>query len=223
MSWTARPFPVVIAAPSGAGKTTLARELVRRDTGLTEALSVTTRPPRPSERDGRDYRFVDDAEFDRLEAAGELLEWAWVHAHRYGTLRGSVTRALEAGRSVVLDIDVQGARRVRQLFPDAVLVFVLPPSAAELERRLTSRASETREQMRIRMKTALDELRAVPEFDYVVVNDTIATATRSLEAIVGAERNRRTRYVALEQRVSQLEQVLKTMLDGRSNESVHSG
>lgn len=223
MSWTGRPFPIVIAAPSGAGKTTLARALVGRSPDLVFSLSATTRPPRPSERNGVDYRFVGDAEFDRLIEAGELLEWARVHSFRYGTLRAGVEQGLQAGRTVVLDIDVQGARRVRELFPGAVLVFVLPPSAAELERRLATRGSESDADRRVRLRTALDELRAVGEFDYVVVNDDFETALRSLQNIVAAERHRRTRYVALEVRIAQMEQVLKTMLDGRSNESIHSG
>jgi guanylate kinase len=223
MTWTGRPFPLVIAAPSGAGKTTLSRALVERTRDLVFSLSATTRPRRESERPGRDYHFVDPAEFARLEATGELLESAWVHGHRYGVLREDVDRALAGGKSVVLDIDVQGARSVRSLYAGAVLVFVLPPSAAELERRLASRGSEDESQRRARLHTALEELQAVQEFDYVVVNDDFETALAALQSIVAAERQRRTRFVALESRVEQLERVLKTMLDGRSNESLHSG
>jgi len=212
MTWTARPFPLVVSAPSGAGKTTLARALVKRRKGLVFALSATTRERRPTERDGRDYRFVDGPEFDRLIAANELLEWAWVHQQRYGTLKGSVARALDAGHCPVLDIDVQGARRVRELFADSVLAFVLPPSAAELERRLDSRGSEDERQRRLRLGTALEELRAVPEFDYIVVNDDFESAVDSLDAIVTAERQRRQRYVALESRVAKLERVLKSRM-----------
>jgi len=223
MSWTSRAFPFVIAAPSGAGKTSLARALVERTPDLVFSMSATTRPPRPTERAGRDYRFVDNPEFDRLLAGGELLESAWVHAHRYGVLREGVDRALETGRSVVLDIDVQGARSVRRLYADAVLVFVLPPSAAELARRLASRGSESEQQRLARLRTALEELQAVPEFDYVVVNDDFESALAALLSIVAAERQRRTRFVALDSRVAQLERVLRTMLDRRSNESLHSG
>jgi guanylate kinase len=212
MTWTARPFPLVVAAPSGAGKTTLARALVKRSRDLVFALSATTRERRPTERDGRDYRFVDGPEFDRLIASNELLEWAWVHQQRYGTLRESVTRALDAGRCPVLDIDVQGARRVRELFAESVLAFVLPPSAAELERRLDSRGSENEQQRRLRLRTALEELHAIPEFDYVVVNDDFESAVDSLEAIVTAERQRRHRYVALESRVGKLERVLQSRM-----------
>jgi guanylate kinase len=216
VSWTGHAFPVVIAAPSGAGKTTLARAVVERTQHLVFALSATTRPPRAAERDGRDYRFVGDEQFDRLIEAGELLEWANVHSHRYGTLRDGVRAALDAGDCVVLDIDVQGARRVRDLFPDAVLVFVLPPSTAELERRLDGRGTERAEEREVRLRSALMELGAVAEFDYIVVNDDFESAVRALEGIVEAERHRRTRYVALGERVTQLERMIRSKLEGDS-------
>jgi len=216
MSWTHRGFPIVVAAPSGAGKTTLARALVRRDPNVTFALSATTRPARPSERNDRDYRFVDDAGFDTLIEDGQLLEWARVHQHRYGTLGDGVARAIESGRCVMLDIDVQGARRIRELFQDAVLVFVLPPSAKELEKRLADRGSEQPGDRKVRLRTALDELRAIDEFDYVVVNDEFDTALESLEAIVAAERHRRTRYVALDGRVAKMERKLEVLLGGNA-------
>lgn len=214
MSWTGRGFPLVIAAPSGAGKTTLARALVRRNDDAVFALSATTRPARSEERHERDYRFVDDPEFDALISADELLEWADVHSFRYGTLKTGVERSLSAGRCVVLDIDVQGARRVKELFEDAVLVFVLPPSAAELERRLTGRGTESGGGRSTRLKTALVELRAVGEFDYVVVNDDFDRALDALDAIVIAERHRRTRFVALDGRVRRMERKLAHMIGG---------
>jgi len=214
VTWSVHAFPLVIAAPSGAGKTTLARALVERGVGLTFALSATTRPARPSERDGRDYRFVDEEGFDRLIADGELLEWAGVHAHRYGTLREGVVQALDAGSCVVLDIDVQGARRVREVFDDAVLVFVLPPSAEELMRRLASRGTEADGEKKLRFRSALAELGAVSEFDYIVVNDDFEAAVRGLDAIVEAERHRRTRYIALDERVARLERLLQNTTGG---------
>lgn len=214
MSWTSRGFPLVIAAPSGAGKTTLARALVRRNDNAVFALSATTRPARSEERHERDYRFVDDAAFDALIASDELLEWAGVHSFRYGTLRSGVEKSLSTGRCVVLDIDVQGARRVRELFGDAVLVFVLPPSAAELERRLADRGTESLDGRSARLKTALRELRAVGEFDYVVVNDEFEKALDALNAIVVAECHRRTRFVALDGRVRRMERKLATMIGG---------
>lgn len=188
-----RPFPIVIAAPSGVGKTSLARALVDRSADIVFSLSATTRSPRPGERHEEDYHFVDESGFDRLIADGELLEWATVHGRRYGTLRGGVEAALAAGRTVVLDIDVQGARMVRGVLPDAVLVFVLPPSVAEMYRRLRERGSETVEELATRLRTARAELDVVTEFDYVVLNDDFQQALSLIEAVVTAERGRVTR------------------------------
>jgi guanylate kinase len=185
-----RPFPLVIAAPSGAGKTSLARALVETRSDMVFSLSATTRAPRPGEQDGVDYRFVDDAGFDALERTGDLLEWAHVHGRRYGTLKSGVNAALAAGKTVVLDIDVQGAQQVHRALSDAVLVFVLPPSVSEMKRRLHQRGSESDEQLVTRMRTARAELEAVKDFDYVVVNDEFEDALRTIEAIVAAERER---------------------------------
>lgn len=187
MSFTRPAFPIVIAAPSGAGKTTLARLLVDRNEDVTFSISATTRPARPREQDGRDYHFVDDETFARMIERRELAEWAVVHGRRYGTPRREITSAIERGRTVVLDIDVQGARQVRKMFPDALLVFVLPPSAEELYRRLSARASEDPEERGRRLRNARRELEAVPEFDYVVVNDDLERAYARLEGIVRAE------------------------------------
>jgi guanylate kinase len=184
-------FPLVIAAPTGAGKTTLARALVERHPELVFSLSATTRPPRPSETHDVDYHFVDDGAFQRLIDDGELLEWAEVHGRRYGTLRRRVEAALASGRTVVLDIDVQGARMVRASLPAAVLVFVLPPSVAEMRRRLVTRGSgEDPTELHRRMRTARGELDAVQEFDYVIVNDDFDDAMGRLEAVLLAERCR---------------------------------
>jgi guanylate kinase len=188
-----KAFPVVIAAPSGAGKTSLARALVDRREDVIFSLSATTRPPRPGEQDGIDYRFVDESGFDALIAQGELLEWASVHGRRYGTLRSGVAEALERGITVILDIDVQGARRVRSTLPDAVLVFVLPPSVAEMKRRLHTRGSENDAELATRMRTARAELDAVKDFDYVVINDDFEDTMRTLDSIIAAERERVSR------------------------------
>jgi guanylate kinase len=198
-------FPLVLAAPTGVGKTSLARALVERHTELVFALSATTRQPRPAEGHGVDYQFVDDREFQQLIDAGELLEWAEVHGRRYGTLRRGVEAALASGRTVVLDIDVQGARMVRASLPAAVLVFVLPPSVAEMRRRLESRGSgEDRTELHRRMRTARLELDAVHEFDYVIVNEVFEEAMRRLEAILLAERCRVHRLSHLTATVSAL-------------------
>ncbi len=192
MSWPC-PLPIVLAAPSGAGKTSLARALVEGHDDLEFSVSATTRPRREYERDGEDYYFVDDAGFDAMLASGELIEWAWVHGRRYGTPLRGVRERLDRGSSVMLDIDVQGARQIRQKLPDAVLVFVLPPSTDELLRRLSGRASESEAEKRERMRTALEELRSVDGFDYVVVNDDFDVALAVLEAIITAERHRASR------------------------------
>jgi guanylate kinase len=197
-------FPVVLAAPSGAGKTTLVRKLIERIPDLAFSLSATTRPPRPGERDGRDYHFVDDSAFDRMIARNDLVEWAVVHGRRYGTPRREVTGPMEAGRTVLLDIDVQGARQVKRIFPGALLIFVLPPSARELDRRLTDRASEDPEQRRRRLANARRELDAVTEFDYAIVNENVDRALDGVEAIVRAEWSRVARIPDLDRHAGAL-------------------
>jgi guanylate kinase len=209
-----RPFPLVIAAPSGAGKTSLARALVDMRGDMVFSLSATTRAPRPGERNGVDYRFVSEAEFDALAQSGELLEWAHVHGRRYGTLKSGVQAALEAGRTVVLDIDVQGAQLVQHALSDAVLVFVLPPSVLEMKRRLHTRGSESAEQMDTRMRTARAELDAVKTFDYVVVNDDFEEALRTIEAIVAAERERVARQAHLDEMLDGLRADIDEILKG---------
>jgi guanylate kinase len=206
-------FPVVISAPSGAGKTSLARALIERNEDIVFSVSATTRPPRDYERRGVDYRFVSDVEFDRMIENGELLEWATVHGCRYGTPRSEVARGIEAGNTVVLDIDVQGARQVRRAFPEAVLIFVLPPSAAELGRRLEGRGSEAAAQRRVRLGTALGEVGAAAEFDYIVMNDDFETAFAALESIVRAERHSVRRAGGLGGVVADLEADIRKLIE----------
>ena len=152
------------------------------------SVSVTTRAPRPDERDGIDYRFVSGEEFDRLVAGGELLEWAPVVGHRSGTPARPVEEALAAGRDVVLEIDVQGARQVRERAPDSVLIFLAPPSMEELERRLRSRGTEDEARLALRLATARAEMAQRPWFDHVVVNDRLDQATAQVEAIIQESR-----------------------------------
>lgn len=208
-----RGYPLVIAAPSGAGKTSLARALVERHEEVVFSISATTRPARAYETDGVDYQFVSDAEFDRMVEAGELAEWAEVHEHKYGTPWSSIRSQIERGDVVVLDIDVQGARQIRAAFSEAVLVFILPPSAAELERRLLGRGSEQREVMRTRLRNALRELPEVREFDYAVVNDEFDRAYAALEAIYVAERVRASRIVALDAELERLSTEIESILE----------
>jgi guanylate kinase len=209
-------FALVIAAPSGAGKTTLARALVDRHEDIEFSVSATTRKRRDYEKGSRDYHFMSDDEFVRMQESGELLEWAMVHGRRYGTPKKEVESRLNAGRVVVLDIDVKGAGQVRQALPSAVLVFVLPPTAEALRQRLASRASEPAEERRVRLETARQELRAAGLFDYIIVNDEFEAALRQLEAIVMAERAKVRRTANLEQRITALDQELQTLLERTS-------
>lgn len=212
MSLPRPAFPVVLAAPSGAGKTTLARMITQRHPDVVFSISATTRPARPREQDGRDYHFVDDPTFDRMIARNELAEWAVVHGRRYGTPRREISAAMEQGRTVLLDIDVQGARQVRRVFADALLIFVLPPSASELARRLSGRASEDPAERRRRLRNAQREIEAVTEFDYVVVNDDLEQALRDVDAILHAEWARVRRMPGLERHVHGLLHDLDTII-----------
>jgi guanylate kinase len=209
-----RPFPVVIAAPSGSGKTSLAHALVQADSALEFSVSATTRPQRPGEKESLDYFFVDASEFDRMARAGELIEWAEVHGQKYGTPRRSLEEPLERGKTVILDIDVQGARQVKAAFPDAVLIFVLPPSVEELNRRLARRGSEGSAERKRRLFTAREELVAAGEFDYIVENDDFDTALRSVQAILKAERHRRHRFDTLSDHMTEMQNQLTNLLKG---------
>jgi guanylate kinase len=178
----------VVSGPSGVGKGTVVKRLLERHPELLASVSVTTRAPRHGERDGVDYRFVSDERFDEMVDRGELLEWAHVVGHRSGTPGEPVERALAEGRDVVLEIDVQGARQVRERVPDAVLIFLAPPSMEELERRLRSRGTEDEERLALRLATAREEMGERPRFDHVIVNDRVEEATSQVEAILQASR-----------------------------------
>jgi guanylate kinase len=172
---------VVLAGPTAVGKGTVSTWIRENVPGVELSVSATTRAPRPGEVDGVSYYFVDDAEFDRMVEAGEFLEWAVVHnSSRYGTPRAPIEEALAAGRSVLLEIDIQGARQVRAAMPEARLVFLLPPSWAELVRRLTGRGTESAEEQERRLRTAEVELAAQNEFDYLIVNNDVETAARDV-------------------------------------------
>ena len=172
------------------GKGSIVRELVGADPeGLSLSVSVTTRAPRPGEVDGVDYFFVDEDAFDRMVGAGELLEWAEIVGHRSGTPRGFVEDRLAAGRDVILEIDVVGASQVRERIPGSVLIFLEPPSMAELERRLRGRGTETEERIRLRLEAAAWELGQRDWFDHVVVNDELERASAQVAAIIDASRS----------------------------------
>jgi guanylate kinase len=177
----------VITGPSGVGKGTLIAGLLERIPELELSVSATTRPPREGEVDGRDYHFLDPAEFDRRVAEGEFLEHATYSGNRYGTLRGEVEKCLQSGKSVVLEIEVQGARQVRDAMPESVQVFLKPPSVEALRRRLEGRGTDDPDAIDRRLNTAGAELDAEREFAYVVVNDDVERAAAELERIVRRE------------------------------------
>ena len=186
-----RASVLVISAPSGAGKSTLVRRLIASLPDLAFSVSYTTRPPRAGEKEGRDYFFVSRKRFEKMLAAGDFIEWAEVFGHLYGTSKRQMDTALAAGRDVLLDIDVQGHQQVRKRLPDAVSVFVMPPSLAELKRRLTSRHSDSPRVIERRLGAARKEITHWREYDYLVVNDRLSPATEALRAIVRAARLRR--------------------------------
>lgn len=184
---------MVVSAPSGAGKTTLCKRLLRHDARIEFSVSFTTRPRRPGERDGVDYRFVDRKEFERLRRGGEFVEWASVGENLYGTSVSAVQEASRDGREVLLDLDTQGAASVRKLFPDAVLIFIMPPDRKALEERLEKRATDTPREVARRLALARGEVEKSPGYDYVIVNEDLDTAYRQLRGIVEAERCRTAR------------------------------
>ncbi|MGH6672540.1 MAG: guanylate kinase [Xanthobacteraceae bacterium] len=193
-----RGLMFVLSSPSGAGKTTLSRLLLKADHGVELSVSVTTRPRRRGEIDGRDYHFIDRARFDAMVKNGDLLEWAEVFDHCYGTPRRPVERALRAGRDVLFDIDWQGTQQLREKArDDLVSVFILPPGAKELERRLHTRAQDSHGVIQARMAKAAGEMSHWPEYDYVIINNNRDLAFAEVRAILAAERLKRERQIGL--------------------------
>ncbi len=191
----------IVAAPSGAGKTTLVRLLLEKDPEINVSISSTTRPPRAGESDGREYHFVDVQDFLEMVSRGEFLEWAEVHGNYYGTSKRWIEKEMEAGRDVLLEIDWQGAQQVRKVFPMAIGIFILPPSLDELKSRLSGRGTDSAETIARRFAAARDEMRHVDEFDYVIINDDLQQALGNLSSIVSASRlqysTQRQRYSSL--------------------------
>lgn len=192
---------LVVSAPSGAGKSSLIRTLLEDVGGIRFSVSYTTRAPRGAEKEGIDYHFVTKDEFIAMRGRGEFLESAEVHGFLYGTHIDSVRTAFAAGEDIVLDVDIQGAEQIRRRMPDAVTAFVLPPSREVLEERLRARNLNSRADLEFRLMNAVREVRKFDQFDYIIVNDDLARASKVLEAIIIAERHRRTRTSALAQAI----------------------
>ena len=209
------PFPIILSAPSGGGKTAIGQRIraLRPDIGYS--VSCTTRRPRAGEVDGRDYYFLSTIEFEGARERGEFAESAEVHGKLYGTLRREVERVLASGRHVLMDIDVQGAAQFRKVFPRSVLVFVLPPSTDVLIARLRARKTESAAQLALRLESAVNEVGAAPEYEYVLVNDELERAVNSLSAIIDAESVRRDRMEGLDGRIAELTRELRREIDSQ--------
>jgi guanylate kinase len=192
---------IIVTAPSGAGKTTLVSEALKRDNLVRTSISFTSRAPRPGEEQAVHYHFVSRVEFEAMVAAGDFLEWAEVHGNLYGTSRQAVENARAAGFDMILTIDIQGAEQARKLFPDAVGVFIMPPSLNTLVERLGNRGTDPAEHQRLRLRNALHEMEQYVNFDYVVVNDDLDRAIDDLVAIIKAERCRLKRRYDIAQRI----------------------
>jgi guanylate kinase len=200
---------LVLSSPSGGGKTSIARQLLADRSDVGYSVSATTRPPRPGEQDGRDYHFLTRVEFERRVGAGDFLEHAAYGGNLYGTLREEIERIFAGGKHAVLDIEVEGARQIRRTLPDAVQIFVLPPSGSELVRRLEGRQTEDRAAVRRRLDHAEEELAAVGEYDYAIVNDDLRKAVAQVAAIVDAETRRVARQDGLSELVTGLRREIR--------------
>ena len=206
-----RGMMFVLSSPSGAGKTTLSRMLTEAIPGLRMSVSTTTRAKRPGEVEGRDYHFVDKTRFEEMVKRGELLEWATVFDNRYGTPKAPVEAALSAGQDVLFDIDWQGTQQLREKArADVVSVFILPPSAADLEKRLSSRAQDSAGVIRRRMSRASHEMSHWAEYDYIVINHDVDAAFAEVQSILKAERLRRERRIGLTTFVRELQRQLES-------------
>ncbi len=196
----------VVAAPSGAGKSSLVKALMELDAAVRPSVSHTTRPPRGQEKDGREYHFVSDDAFDALIQQEAFLEWATVHGHRYGTSRESIEQRIAQGTDVVLEIDYQGALQIKKIFANAVLIFILPPSWDELRSRLQNRGEDSLDVIETRLKNAAHEMSQAPKFDFVIINELFERALFDLKAIVHSQR---LKYKALRRARADIFQALK--------------
>jgi guanylate kinase len=207
------PFPIILSSPSGGGKTTIARRLLQLRDDVGYSVSCTTRPARDGELEGRDYYFRSREQFERGRKAGEFAESAEVHGHLYGTLRSEVDRVLKSGRHVVMDIDVQGAKQFKDVFPGSVLIFILPPSAEVLIERLRARKTENTESLIRRLRSAKQELKAIDLYPYLVVNETVKSAVDAISRIIDVEGVKTSRGGALTARVDELMDGIQRAID----------
>jgi guanylate kinase len=197
-------FPVILSSPSGAGKTTIAAAILQSRKDIGYSVSCTTRPPRAGEVDGKDYYFVSRVEFIRRMNEGAFAESAEVHGNLYGTLKSEIERVLNNGQHVLMDVDIQGSSLLRRAFPSVVTIFILPPSGEVMLQRLAKRKTEDKEAIVRRLESALQELQAVEDYEYVVVNDVLAESVRRVGAIIDAEVVSRERVAGLREQVAAL-------------------
>jgi guanylate kinase len=210
-------FPIILSAPSGGGKTTIAKALLKGRNDIGYSVSCTTRHPRPGEIQGKDYYFISRTEFLTKRERGEFAESAEVHGNLYGTLRSEVLKVLESGRHVLMDVDVQGAVQFMRVFPQSVTIFILPPSAEVLFERLRKRQTESPQELADRLQSALQELQSVDEYEYVVVNDDLDQAIQRIGSIVDAEVSSRQRVVGLRTQVALLIEQLEAEIEARTH------
>jgi guanylate kinase len=210
-------FPIILSAPSGGGKTTIAKALLSRRQDIGYSISCTTRSPRGGEVQGKDYYFLSRTDFLGKRQRGEFAESAEVHGNLYGTLRSEVLKVLESGKHVLMDIDVQGAVQFTKVFPQSVTIFILPPSAEVLLERLRGRQTESAQQLADRLQSALQELQSVDEYEYVVVNDHLDEAIKRIASIIDAEVSSRERVVGLRTQVALLIDQLEREIESRNH------
>ncbi len=194
MSAKKKEILVVLSSPSGGGKTTVCQEILRKQKSHVRSISATTRKRRKGERQGRDYIFLTEEEFKRGIKRKEFVEWAWVHGHRYGTLKKSVTKAKKEGKVAFFVLDVQGGMAMKRKYPESILIFLLPPSMSELKRRLAHRGTEETAEIKQRLKTGLREMTFRSKYDYVVINKNLSQAVRSVEKIIDSEQLKSGRF-----------------------------
>jgi guanylate kinase len=194
MTSRAKGLLVVLSSPSGGGKTTICEKILGRHKEYARSISVTTRKRRKGEKQGQDYLFVSEEEFKQRITRREFVEWAWVHGHRYGTLRRSAKEAQAAGKVALFVLDVQGGMAMKRVYPDSVLIFILPPSLGELKRRLIRRGTESSQEVKDRLQTALKEMDFRSKYDYVVINRSLGQTVKSVEEIIRAEKLKSGRF-----------------------------